>query len=794
MKYFLILSLGFSLFYISSLGQTSSSIQGRIFTSNGEAAPYVTVSLLPLSKKTISSEAGTYAFKELQPGTYTLLISHTGLQSQQQQIVLHEHEVKTINFVLLETYQQLQEVIVNSRKSVNENVVSVSKLPASIFDIPQSIDIVDKQLIRNQQALRLSDVVKNVNGVYLATTRGSTQESFSARGYSFSSNNMFKNGTRINTGAMPEVSSLERVEVLKGSAAILYGNVAPGGILNMITKQPKFENGKEITMLIGSYDLYKPTIDIYGPFNSKIAYRLNGSYETANSYRDVVHSKRYYINPSLLFNLGKRTNLLIQGDYLRHKFTPDFGIGTLNNTIIAPLSRSTYLGVPWAYCITQQATSSATLTHQLNETWQLKFTGDYQLYKRNYYSTERIQAAANGDWARPLNRIKTKENYYTAQLDITGKLKTGAFQHTLLFGTDVERYFTVNYNFNQPAIYDTINILDPTKYTARTDVPEAFPIKNTETPVNRFGVYVQDLISLSRQLKFLAGIRWSYQHAEVATTNDLIGDTSFYAAAAKTDKAFSPRIGLVYQPLGSLSFFASYANSFSVNSGTDVYGNALQPSLINQFELGIKNDFFKSLLSVNITAYRIVNNNLAQMAPFLADGITPNNNSNIKELTGQTTSDGIEVDISGKPLKQLDIKAGYSYNYMRYTKTSGEKGSYIEGERLVNNPAHTANATLFYNFDKSTLKGFKIGASVFYTGKRFGGWNNTVGQTQNYSRLIPVEGFTTIDISIGYSYKHFTLLTKLSNLTNTFNYYVHENYSINPIPPRQITATLSYRF
>jgi len=282
------------------------------------------------------------------------------------------------------------------------------------------------------------------------------------------------------------------------------------------------------------------------------------------------------------------------------------------------------------------------------------------------------------------------------------------------------------------------------------------------------------------------------QKAEAVETTDFKKDTTT-KGAPKADKAFSPRFGIVYKIFTNTAVFASYSNSFSVNKGTDVFGNALAPSFIDQYELGIKNDFINGALSINLTAYRIINNNLAQTAAFAADGITPNNNTAFQELTGQTTSDGIELDISGHPLKGLDIIAGYSYNNMRYTKTPDTKGSYVEGERLVGTPASTANGSAFYSFDKK-LKGFKIGASVFYTGDRFAGWNNTKGQAQNYSRLIPVSGFTTIDISAGYSFKNISLLAKVSNIANTFNYYVHENYSINPIAPRQFIGTIRYRF
>jgi len=792
MKHFFSLCICLVITTISAISQ-SASIIGTVKTSDGKPAPFVNVTIKESKQTIMADENGSFTIPTDKECTCSVIVSYVGLKTQEKKITIRNGENVEVNFVLEENAKQLDEVIVTAHKSLNDKVVTVGKVAIDAMDLPQSIAVVGQGIIRDQQALRLSDIIRNVNGVYLATTRGSTQESFSARGYNFSSSNMFKNGTRINTGAMPEVSSLEKVEVLKGSAAILYGNVAPGGIINMVTKQPKFNFGGEVSMRAGSYDLYKPAFDVYGPATKNIAYRINGTYESANSYRDVVKSKRYYVSPSLLFKLGSKTELLLQADYLNHEFTPDFGIGSLNNTIIANVPRSTFLGVAWAYAKTQQTTASASVKHQFNDDWKLNFTGSYQNYKRDYYSTERIQADSNGKWARPLGRQNNQEDYYIGQLDLTGKFKTAGIEHTLLTGIDADRYYTTIFTFNQPAIYDTINILDLTKFAQRTDVPAASKIRVVNTPTNRFGAYVQDLISLSTKLKFLMGVRWSYQEARPAKTTNLLTNEKT-EGASKIDKAFSPRLGLVYRPVNTTSFFASYANSFSVNSGTDVNGNALQPSIINQFEAGVKNDFFKGKLSANVTVYRIINNNLAQTAQFAADGVTPNNNTTLKELTGQTTSDGVELDIASHPVRGFDVIAGYSYNYMRYTKTPDAKGNYVEGERLVNTPAHTANASVFYVFQNDKLKGLKLGATTFYTGDRFGGWNNTIGQAQNYSRLIAVPGFTTLDISAGYTFNKLSLLAKVSNVTNTFNYYVHENYSINPIAPRQVSATVAYKF
>lgn len=770
------------------------TIKGKVVTIDNKPASYVNMVLKPGNKGVITGEDGSFVISRIKQRQYTIAASFTGLQTVEKQVQVLENQATEINIVLQESFQQLEEVVVESRRSLNERPVAIGKIQVAPMDLPQSIAVVAQATIRDQQAQRLGDVIKNVNGVYLAGTRGSTQENFSARGYSFSSSNMFKDGTRVNTGAMPEVSSLERVEILKGSAAILYGNVAPGGIINMVTKQPKFEKGGEVSMRLGSFNLYKPAVDFYGPVSDKIAYRVNGTFESANSYRDAISSKRYYINPSLLYKPGNRTEILLQADFLKHNFTPDFGIGTYDNTKIPDVKRNTFYGTAWQYAKTQQISAAANVKHQINNDWQLTASVSYQQYERDYYSTERIQALANGDWARSLNKIKTHENYYNGQVNLTGKFKTGNIGHTLLTGIDADRYFTQTYSYNQPTIYDTINLFDAGKFQQRTDIPATTEVRLISTTTNRFGAYVQDLISLSDKWKLLAGIRWSYQVARPVDTLIFAANAHTKGLKNKVDKAFSPRLGIVYKPLETTSIFVSYANSFSVNPGTDVYGNALSPSIIDQYEAGVKNDFFKGALSANLTFYRIVNNNLAQTSLFAANGVTPNSNTNLKALTGQTTSDGAELDLGIHPIKGLDILAGVSYNYIRYTKTPEAKGNFIEGERLINNPTGTGNISVFYTFKDSKAKGLKLGTSLFYTGKRFAGYNNTKGQAQTYLRNFDVKGFSTIDVTAGYTFKKITVIAKVSNLTNTNNYYVHENYSINPIPPSQVIATMSYKF
>jgi iron complex outermembrane receptor protein len=833
---------------IQAYAQKAVKILGTIVTNDNKPVSYVTISLVEIKRTAVSQEDGSFTLINLKPGNYTLKVSHVGTHAEQRPITVAAGQTSIIKFMLTESASQLNEVVVNTRRTINRRPVNIGKMKVAPMDLPQSIVTIGQDVMEEQQAVRLSDVVKNANGVYLYSTRGGTQETFAARGYNFSSTNMFKNGFRVNSGVMPEVTSLEKVEILKGSAALLYGNVAPGGVLNLVTKKPKFEQGGSVSMTAGSYSYFRPIFDIYGPLSQNVAYRLNGTYENAKSYRDVVKSERFYINPSFLFKLSDKTNILLEGDYLHHDFTPDFGTGAVNNNVFTGVPRSQYYQPAWSSATTKQATATASINHSFNSAWQLSGGVSYQNYNRGYKTTERIQpsgvAATYGDFPRTLNQSKTLENYVTGQLNLNGQFTTGFLKHQALVGADFDHYNNTNYTYTgnvaltdangqplrnaagqqitlssqylnqnnqlQSTNYDNSNIFNVNKYPLRTDEPIINPLSKALTPTNRFGAYFNDLISISEKFKVLAGVRWSYQYVSpVRTTTYLTGASSATvvrynptgvaseALTGKEDKAFSPRVGIVYKPLNTTSLFASYSNSFVVNTGTDLSGNSLKPSLIDQYEIGIKNEFFEGNLSVNATVFRINNNNLAQTAPFQADGITPNSNTNLKVLAGKTKSEGVEFDIAGHPVQGLDIIAGYAYNYARFINSQVVAGNVVTGDPLLNVPEQTANATVFYTFSSSALKGFRIGASAFYLGKRYAGFNNVypaTGQPKAAERLVSVKGFTTVDLSLGYTYHKFSILGKLSNIGNVLNYNVHENYSVNPIAPRQIIGTATYRF
>lgn len=806
--------------------EKNGSIRGWVKTSDGQPAAYVSVGIKNSNKGTATDESGNYRLTGVKAGTYTVKVSFVGMQTQEQQVTVEPGKNSDLNFTLIENSSQLNEVVIAGSNHRNRPV-NIGKSGLRPMDLPQAVQVIDSTIIADQQMNRLADVMKNVNGVALGENRGSTGDSFFARGYSLGGNNIFKNGARSSIGGSPEASTLESVEVLKGSAALLYGGVTGGAVVNLVTKKPKFNWGGEVSMRVGSYNMYKPIVDLYGPISKSIAFRVIATKENANSFRDVVKTDRFYVNPSLLFKISDKTELIVQGDYLKSNYTPDFGIGTVLGKI-PDLPRSAFVNVSWAYNNTNTATAQANLTHRFNSNWKLNVVTAFQSYSRNYFGGERPQAtdaAKPGFAARTLTRSRTQEYTYNQQLNLTGLAYTGSVKHTLLFGADADQSRTTSNAFkyadgttNSPK-YD-FNLLDPSTFATSMDIPYTRIYQNTVAPIFRMGAFAQDLIELTQKFKVLAGIRYTYQKTPRSSIyNQDTGVSSLTSTGIdgpKIDKAFSPKLGLIYQPAKTTSVYLSYANNFTSNSGVDVNGSPMGPSLIDQYEAGVKNEFLNGRLTVNVTAYRILNNRFAQTAFNKADG-TPNGDTNIKEFAGKTASDGIEIDITGKISDNLYFLAGYSYNYFRYTKTppvtsrtvetetKNPDGSttivktvintagITEGERIIGTIPHTANGTIFYTFSKGYLKGLKLGASGYYTGKRNTGFNTLKNNLQRGAAINLVD-YATFDLSAGYTYKKLSLLAKISNITNEINYLVHENYSINPIPPRMFQTTVSYRF
>ncbi len=773
----------------------TGSIKGKITNRDGEGIQFVNITLKDTKQGTISNEDGEFLLKNIKVGNQTIITQFVGLKSSEQIVKVIENQTIMVDFQMTENTKELSEVTVSGVQSANERTVTIGKIAIKPMDLPQAVVTIDHTVLERQQAIRLSDVLMNANGVYVMGNTGGYQEEIAGRGFAFGSSNTFKNGARYYNGALPELSSLEKIEIMKGSSAILFGNVAAGGILNLVTKKPKFESGGSVSMRAGSYDFYKPTIDVYGAVldSKKLAYRINGTYQKGNSFRENVSAERIYVNPSLWYKWNDKTDIVLEADYQKDKSTADFGVGAINYEL-TNIPRERFIGVNWSYFNNEQKNANLTITHRFSENWKLNISAAYNSIANDLFANLRPNSTnfiqANGKWIRGLQRTKISQDYGLGQVDLTGLFSTGNINHNVLIGTDFDQYRTKTTAYTALVKYDSINVFTPNLYVARTDIPTLNVNTITSAPINRAGVYVQDLISFSEKIKFLGGIRYSYQETgsnvetfkKDAKTGVFTSSTVYTTTFAD---AFTPRLGLIYQPTKMMSLFSSYANSFTINTGVDITGNALAPSFINQFEVGMKNELFRGLLSANITAYQIVNSNLAQIN--LANG---NTNTNIKELAGEVTSQGVEVDVKSKPFLGFSLMAGYSYNQTKYTKSS----IYTVGSLLTYNPNHTANASVYYTFSDTKLKGLNVGLTAMYFGERMAGRSTRLYIANDTYKLIPINAYTQIDLSAGYNFTKFSVRAKVSNLLNALSYNVHDDNSVNPIAPRQLSVTVAYKW
>lgn len=725
--------------------------------------------------------------------------------------------------------QTIEDINLHKTGNPNQAKPLSTKSNLTVMENPQPISIVTHEIIEQQQAKQLSDVLQNVNGVYLTSARGGSQDSFGGRGFIFGNDNIFKNGSRINSGVFPEVSGLERVEVLKGANAMLYGNAAAGGIINLVTKKPKFNFGGSAGINAGSWNSYKPTIDLYGPLSKNIAFRMNGAYEYAESFRDVVKSEKYYFNPSFLFNISPKSQLIVEADYLKNDLTPDFGTGSIENkdksySINTGLGRNVFLGTDWQYQNVQQLSTNVTFNHQFNENWSLNTTASYQNYTKDYFSTERVQWTYEKTsnrlfWpTRNLNKTYNEQNYTSVQANLNGEFNTGRINHKVLVGADADYSASDAYTYFDPTITDPkkanfgtsyiygangganpLYLDDPSTW-AGGKIPLSSTLEKNRINTRRIGVYAQDFISITKEFKVLAGLRWSYiENMPTINTKFKTDAKSEVNNTATSDQAFSPKVGIVYMPNENLSVFATYTNSFSANTGIDALTfQSLKPSLVDQYEVGAKKNFWNNAVAVNLSLYQISYRDFYQAYIDPTTNAASTDPRNLKEFVGKMRSRGVELDITGNPMPNLSIIGGISYNNSVYLDTPDHVG-YIENQRLVRTPATTANASVFYTFSKG-IKGLKVGATAYYIGDRLAGWNDTkkgsstsLEARNGVSRTFELKDYTTVALSLGYEWKKFSVQGRVGNLFDVENYNVHENYSVNPITPRNYYFTLTYK-
>lgn len=782
-----ILSLGLLLLALPVWAQ-QGSLHGRITTSDGQPAPFVHVALKETSSGRTTDEKGYYEFNNLPAGTYTLVISKVGFELQEVSVPVKASQTTTADFTLRESIAQLSEVEVLGQK---RRTASATKVNTELIDIPMSIQVVGQDVIRQQNAFDLATLARNVSNVTLTGTYGGldSYQFYSARGFNLNNwQNYRRNGQMIWNMGTHFADNIESVEFLKGPTAILYGDVAPGAVINLTTKKPLDYDYKRFELKAGQYGLIRPSFDLSGPLNPKktLLYRVNGSYQQSESFRDQVKNSAVMLAPAFTWRITPRLDWNVEYTLKTSTATADAGLVSPTGRFdgLSQISHTTYLGEPrLGYTYNDQALYS-TVTFRLNDQWQLRNVASYG------YTSRVSQDVSPGGPPDPQGLISRFEYNFqqwfdtrTIGLDLTGSFQTGPIAHTLLVGGD---YFDSYSRYTESAGYNqvdsTFNIFNPV-YNQVSISFDNSRYANFRFYYKRIGLYAQDQLSFWQdRLHLLVGLRFNtteqgnkYDNAAERPADD----------EPVTVEPVSPRLGIVYKPFPWLSAFASYTNSYEVNTTDPGATNFLsfgtpRPTYATQWEAGLKTNLLAERLGATLSFFHLdktgifgyqyenpVNPGEADFRYYLYQG-------------GKHRSRGVELDLNGKISPQLSLTASGFFTDARVV----EDVAFPAGNQLANAPRTGFSLWAHYQFSE-WIKGLSLGYGVFNRGTFYGTKDN-ISQTQ---------GFTTMDASVGYAYKGFSAQLNVSNLTNRI-YYLQPftTYLWQPQWVRRAVISLAYKF
>jgi len=629
------------------------------------------------------------------------------------------------------------------------DAVTGTRTETPLRDIPQSVQVVPQQIIRDQQITRLDEALRNVSSVTAGNFTGNFTI-FTVRG--FPNAPILRNGFRQygNLQSVPETAGLEQIEVLKGPASILFGEIQPGGAVNVVSKQPLAEPFYEAEIQVGSRDFFRPRIDVSGPLttNGNLLYRFNALVQNDSGFRGFDQNyERLFLAPVVSWQASDRTDVTFELGFTYDKQPLDFGIVAFGDGVV-DVPRDRITNEPTDESEKKFFNVGYTVEHRFNDNW--KLVNAFRYFDQQYFSDFYFPVAFDEETGNILRAFQTRDldfQTYSLQTNVVGEFTTGAIAHTLLFGVDLSRQ-TDNF-FAQFAPPSPLNIFDPV-YGAnpRPNLADLPVLLDNFTAQNRLGIYLQDQIDLFDNLKLLAGIRYDTVEQRREQNPSFINEEG--SETTQSDDAFSPRLGLVYQPIPEISFYGSYSRSFNPNSVNTVSGDFLEPERGEGWEVGVKAELLDGLFAT-LAYYNITKQNVATPDPV---------NTDFSIATGEQRSQGIELDLTGEITPGWNIIAAYAYTDAEVRQDTDIPA----GNQLINAPKHSASLWTTYTVQSGNLQGLGFGVGVNYVGNRQGDLENT----------FTLGDYFLTDAAIFYQRDRYRVALNFKNLFD-INYFVASN-------------------
>ncbi len=659
-----------------------------------------------------------------------------------------------------------------------------------VKEIPQAVQFLEGKLLNDLNITRLDTALELASGVSKQNNFGGLWDSFAIRGFAGDEN--FPSGFLVNGfnggrgyGGPRDASNVERIEVLKGPNGALFGRGEPGGTVNIVTKKPTFNEGGHFAISGGSFETYRVEADYNLPLNDSIAIRINGSSEQAESFRDTIETQKYTLTPSVLLKLSDKDIFTYELEYVKQEVPFDRGVvaiptigadGRISSTTLGAIPNSRFLGNPNDGPIKIGVLGhQAQYQHDFSEDWTLMLGAGYKDTTFEGYSSDPELAVGRqqiDNDGRTLSRQRRFRDYSTTHMvfrgEISGKLNTGSIVHNIRIGGDWDRFKIKTFQLRyRPTAADqsyAIDIFNP-NYNIPAPAPTSV-IQNSTEVQKAWGVYIQDQIEITEQIKVRFGGRYDDFSQNI--------DNRLGATNPASYTKFSPMAGLVFEPTQSLSFYASYGKGFRPNSGVDVNNNPFAPEISKSYEVGAKFVTPDGKITSTLSLYKMKKSNV-----LTADLLT-----GLSVAVGEAKSQGVEFDINAKLPAGFEIFATYAYTDAGWADDYSSAGVF-KNDPLINIPKHQANILLFKNFTIGDHEAM-LGAGVTHLSKR-------LGQT--------AENFYLPSYTIAKILGSFNITEQIklsADVNNLFDKkYYASSYSalwIQPGAPRSFTVRASFDF
>ena len=731
----------------------------RITAWNAAGSPGPSATSGPLGEFSLS----------LAPGFYTIKVAAEGFSPFEQPLNLSARTtVDRLELVLPVSPVRSTITVIEDSGYLTPSTATATRTLTPLRDVPQSVTVISKELIRDQLMMSIADVVRYVPGV-TAHQGENNRDQLIIRGNNTSAD-FFLNGVRDDVQYFRDLYNLERVEAIKGPNAMVFGRGGGGGVINRVTKEPAFSPLRELSLQGGSFGNKRVAGDLAQPFGEKVALRLNAMYENSGSFRRFVNLERYGFNPSATFLPNARTRITLGYENFHDRRVADRGVTSfLGRPANVPID--TYYGNPDDSRVRAHVNLGSVLFDHQAGRFNIRnrtLLGGYDRFYQNYVpgvaSADQTQVSLSG-----YNNATQRLNAFN-QTDLTVTTYTGPLRHTLLMGAEAGRQITDNLRntafFNNSATSILVPFANPftsSQPAYRQGPTDAF----NHLKLNLGATYFQDQIQLSRRLQFVGGIR--FDHFDLHYRNNRNGDQ-----LRRIDRLVSPRAGLVFKPIEPVSLYANYSVSYLPSSGDQFSSlttitQQVKPEKFTNYEVGLKWDASR-YLAVTTAIYRLDRTNTRST--------DPNDPTRIVQ-TGSQRTNGFEVGATGNLISRWQIAGGYAYQDAFVTSATITARA---GAQVGQVPHHVFS--LWNNY--RVMPRLSLGLGVLNRSDMFAAIDNSV--------ILPT--YTRADAAVFYSLTEKIRLQ--ANVENLFDrrYYTNadSNTNITPGSPRAVRLGLTARF